>query len=282
MTTTKTLHSLPLVSTDTDDSPTQDKPRWLMYLEEEILADEDTFDDASSPGVLKDSYIPNLYNCTKLYDKTAVGFLNLFTHFCYELAGQVQFPSLEHERLALLLIRIKELGPQAFEVENPDFESYDEALLMTAEDCWNAYQVPSSPTMPRLREKCNASLGVAAFSSKLFAVGILRERGAEFASVQIGDGLKLRKQAKSPKSELGQFCMAEIAAQGILISGTALAAYLREPKSAYLPGKTEWGLKKDAGMTYARMAELFPEWFVEEEREGDGPQAMIDVEERGK
>ncbi|KAI5866500.1 hypothetical protein GGS23DRAFT_274439 [Durotheca rogersii] len=289
----------------------QDKPRWVAHLENNLLADDD-IDDVQRDllGILRDMLEALgdditasskaaqriLEYCVEAYPSASapsaqshssdvLGFINEVASLSFELTCEVPFQSSEHERLVRLVIDIKGLGPQAFGVEDLDFQPYDEAVGIAVETCWNRYQVPSSKTENELREKCESALSIATLFARLFEAGILGVRGSQFAAICIAEGLGLRESRAVARTELARWCEGAIAAQYILISGAALANEIRSPsqRPVYPLGKdewrawtagfktlaqntpenAEWNLKQDAARAHDRMVELFPELFPE-------------------
>jgi hypothetical protein len=124
-----------------DNKPlTQARPRWLIYLEGELLADdhtdnvqrdflkiirvmlEDLGDDTTATSKAAQElskYYQNSYLTTMpgITEPGLMAFLNDFMNFILDFIGKVRFPSSEHERLSRLLVGIKELGSGAFSTE---------------------------------------------------------------------------------------------------------------------------------------------------------------------
>ncbi|CAH0052201.1 unnamed protein product [Clonostachys solani] len=276
-------------------APTQEKPKWQLYLEKEELELEwpevitdDLFPIATSlllddgdpvaasqkaarefMDILVNKWVPKDTQ-RRTYDEpddtpplyTEEQSLNsnfqCLGDFIYGLVPELPYPSIEHDKILYFLLHIKELGNQAnFDSQkNSDLKSFHYGLECDASEWAGAVDVP--PTLEESEKHlCDRPRSLYAMLAKLLAAGVMRVRILKLISYDLHMLLGIDKR-KPPPSEFERQHHSSVWAEYILIAGQELAKEVKNPcgELKFPLTAVEW---KAGAEHLAKVAEKTPE-----------------------
>ncbi|EKJ72935.1 hypothetical protein FPSE_06981 [Fusarium pseudograminearum CS3096] len=187
----------------TNDDKTEDRPRWLINIENSIKEELEEF--PSEPRcyeIVRDLLLAPKDNeqavpdaVDRFYQLCADGAeteqreppefgaafkLNSIAGVVFEVVRDVFYTTLEHDRLTELLIGIKKGAAAEYDAENPRFVYHDWGLETIANGSWNASHVDASTanlaTDPE-QVWTEAWINTSALISKLYKEGLLDTEG---------------------------------------------------------------------------------------------------------
>ncbi|KAF5020723.1 hypothetical protein F66182_7225 [Fusarium sp. NRRL 66182] len=256
-----------LLSSDSDQVATQDAAeRLLKHYETQYSQGEgQSITDASE------------------IEKTSGLDLNSLSLNLFQLAGQVPYISQEHDRLASLLVSLKENASKEVSQEHPQFVFCQWGLEAAAKESWNGFDEFETDNEYRsAQESSEAWISVSALIAKLFKAGLLDKETPNWISREFEDTFETATQDENA-STVGRRGQILATVNYILISGEAFVHEFRTPshkwrhelspkkwklwteklqETANSIGNDEvWHVKDKVVAAHARMIELYPEAF---------------------
>lgn len=187
----------------TNEDKTEDRPRWLINIENSIKEELEEFpSEPSYYEIVRDLLLAPKDNeqavpdaVTRFYQLYGDGAeteqreppeygaaykLNCIADVVFEAVRDVFYTTLEHDRLAEFLIGIKKGAATEYDTVNPQFVYHDWGLETIASGSWNASHVDASTknlaTDPE-QTWTEAWINTSALISKLYKEGLLDTDG---------------------------------------------------------------------------------------------------------
>ncbi|KAL2023271.1 hypothetical protein VTK56DRAFT_3009 [Thermocarpiscus australiensis] len=174
----------------------------------------------------------------------------------FELSKVVDRRDSAHQRLADLLIRLKQTGaPTKFDAEDPQLGWESENLDWHAAEIWRTF----TPDHTAPAEECTWALNTHSLLARLVAGGLFPCDGGWRTAQCISEGLQHPPGREfAVDTPLVRACRAAIAAQYVLLAGDVLVRELRSKPGAQSEAalrRGEWGFWAERLKTLAAAAE---------------------------
>ncbi|KAM0296152.1 hypothetical protein ACHAPM_010408 [Fusarium culmorum] len=292
----------------TNEDKTEDQPRWLTNIENNIKEELEEF--PSEPRyyeIVRDLLLAPKDNeqavphaVDRFYQLYADGAeteqreppeygaaykLNSIADVVFEAVRDVFYTTLEHDRLAKLLIGIKKGAVAEYDTENPQFFYHDWGLETIASGSWNASHVDAS-TKNLVTDPepiwTEAWINTSSLISKLYNEGLLDTDGpiwltwdfvVAFEKLTKGDVASDAGRQAQVLAPINHILLAgepfadeaKVAADGRILELNAAkwklwASKIKEIADAVDDG-ARWDLKSQAQKAFDEMVRLYPEAF---------------------
>ncbi|KAM0434878.1 hypothetical protein ACHAQK_008573 [Fusarium lateritium] len=298
-------------SNDNQIEPSSDRPRWLVRIEETIEEERDEFASESPYYEIirdlllapKDDSKAVSQAVSRFYDLYAAGAedeirkppeysaghkLNTIASIAFETAADALFTTDQHDRLAKLLIGIKDQAAHEYDTEDPKFVYYGWGLETAASESWNAGHVDASTQKFATEPESvwtESWINKAALLAKLFKAGLLEADAPRW----IANDFERAFESNTPgnvTSDIGRQAQVLALVNYILIAGESFVKEAKTPSQKWhfeldakkwrlwasklrdvadaVDENARWDLKARAQKAYDKMVELYPEAFKDE------------------